>query len=223
MTIAFIIIFAVIAMAVVSVWVAVLGRKRPDKSATNWGVSLCGVMAVIVVDLSLMLYSAYAEFLFMFLVLPAICIFCVLWLLVAFLRKRRSHSLQLFGTAFASVALSFVLFLFLGQSVIRPALRWLIWSQQFKAELLAQSAPSNSELRHMEWEATGFAGVANVTIYLVFDPNDSLSAAKQGKAAGLPCEVAAVLRLEKHWYSVRFYTDEVWGGRNGLDCTGSRQ
>lgn len=74
----------------------------------------------------------------------------------------------------------------------------------------------------MEWEATGFAGVANVTIYLVFDPTDSLAVAAKshspGKYSGIPCEVLAVLRLESHWYSVKFYTDEAWGQRNTLDC-----
>jgi hypothetical protein len=119
--------------------------------------------------------------------------------------------LQVCGTAFASVALSFVIFFPLGQNVIRPALRWLIWSQQFKAELLAQPVPSNGELRHIVWEETGFAGVANVTVYIVFDPSDALSNAKlPGKVAGIPCTVLQAFRLEHHWYSVGFYTDETW-------------
>ena len=74
----------------------------------------------------------------------------------------------------------------------------------------------------MEWEATGFAGVANITVYLVFDPTDSLAVAAKshspGKFTGLPCEVLSVLRLESHWYSVLFYTDEAWGQRNALNC-----
>jgi hypothetical protein len=210
---AFIIIFAVIALSVASLWIAVRDRKRTGKAAgsINWGLCLCGVVGMIIVDLLLMVYSAYAIFLFLFFVLPAICILCVLWLLVAFLRKRRSHSVQLFGTAFASVALSFVVFLFLGGNVIRPALRWLLWSRQFKAELLAQPAPSNGELRHMEWEATGWAGVANVTVYIAFDPSDALSnAILPGKVAGIPCTVLRAFRLEPRWYSVWFYTDETW-------------
>ncbi len=76
----------------------------------------------------------------------------------------------------------------------------------------------------MEWEATGFAGVAYNTDYLVFDPTDSLAIAAKmrsaGKFSGIPCEVLGVLRLENHWYSVVFYTDEAWGQRNTLDCTG---
>jgi hypothetical protein len=108
------------------------------------------------------------------------------------------------------------------QSTIRPSIRWLLWSHRFKAEVLAQPAPANGELRHMEWEATGFAGVANNTVYLVFDPTDSLAVAAKshspGKFTGMPCEVLSVLRLESHWYSVLFYTDEAWGQRNALNC-----
>jgi hypothetical protein len=87
---------------------------------------------------------------------------------------------------------------------------------------MAQPAPTDGELRHMEWEATGFAGVANNTIYLVFDPTDSLAVAAKnhspGKFSGIPCEVVRILRLENHWYSVAFYTDEEWGQTNSLNC-----
>jgi len=210
---AFIIIFAVIASAVVSLSIAVRDRKRPDKppGSIKWGLCLCGVVGIIIIDLLLMIYSAYAFFLFLFLVLSAICILCVIWLSVAFLRKRRSHSMQLCGTAFASVALSFFMFLPSAENVIRPALRWLIWSKQFKAELFAQPVPRKGELRHMEWEATGWAGVANVTVCIAFDPSDALSnAILPGKVDGIPCTVLRAFRLEPHWYSVWFYTDETW-------------
>jgi hypothetical protein len=77
---------------------------------------------------------------------------------------------------------------------------------------MAQLPPVNGELRHVEWEATGFAGVANSTTYLVFDPTDSLSVQHpSGGFGGIPCRVALVRRLERQWYSVLFYTDEVWG------------
>ena len=85
----------------------------------------------------------------------------------------------------------------------------------------AQPAPPNGQLRHIEWETTGFAGVANSTLYLVFDPTDSLSVARSpGKFDGIPCEVPVVRRLERHWYAVLFYTDEAWGEHNQLNCSG---
>lgn len=76
-------------------------------------------------------------------------------------------------------------------------------------------SPSDSKgmLRHIEWEGWGFAG-SDTTIYLVFDPSDALSKAagkaEPGKYPGLPCEVARVRQLDKHWYTVQFYTETDW-------------
>jgi hypothetical protein len=69
-------------------------------------------------------------------------------------------------------------------------------------------------LKHIEWDASGFAGVANNTAYLVFDPTDTLSAAaindQAAKFNGVPCKARAIRRLEDHWYTVLFYTDQTW-------------
>src|ERR1035441_4264021 len=138
-------------------------------------------------------------------------------LLIAIVRKRK----RLQGSAALALAIVIAIsFAVLGlQEPIRQSLRWLLWSNRFKAELMASPAPPTGQLRHMEWQATGFAGVANDTIYLVFDPKDALNSAVRigspGKYAGLPCEVLKVRRLEANWSSVRFYTDEAWGERNG--------
>ena len=42
---------------------------------------------------------------------------------------------------------------------------------------------------------------------------------KPGKFNGIPCEVPVVRLLERHWYSVQFYTNEFWGRRNALNCS----
>ena len=103
--------------------------------------------------------------------------------------------------------------------------RWFIWSRSYKSNVLAQPDFANGELKHSEWDGWGWAG-QDTTVYLVFDPTDSLSAGarehRSGKLKGIPCEVYAVDRMEKNWYVVRFYTNEWWGRRNALDCTGSR-
>jgi hypothetical protein len=72
-------------------------------------------------------------------------------------------------------------------------------------------------MKHIEWDASGFAGVANNTAYLVFDPSDSLSAAvksHQLKFNGTHCEARDVRRLEHQWYAVLFYTGQTWGQCN---------
>jgi hypothetical protein len=107
---------------------------------------------------------------------------------------------------------------------LRTALKWWAWSHGYQKEVMAQ--PSNAplgELKHIEWDGWGWAG-QDTTVYLVFDPTDSLLTAARnhahGKFKGIPCEVAAVSQLDSHWYAVRFYTNEFWGRSNELDCSG---
>ena len=108
---------------------------------------------------------------------------------------------------------------------VRTATRWFASSIRYKAEVLAQPVSADGSLKHIEWDGWGWAG-QDTTVYLVFDPADSLSAAARnhqgGKFGGLPCEVYSVSKLESHWYTVQFYTDEFWGRHNELDCTAVR-
>ncbi len=107
-------------------------------------------------------------------------------------------------------------------SAIRTTGRWLLFSRRYKAEVLAQPA-QHGEFRHVEWDGWGWGG-QDTTVYLVFDPTDSLLAAARnrgsGKFSGIPCEVYGVHRLEKNWYTVQFFTNESWG-RTNIDCSGS--
>ena len=142
-------------------------------------------------------------------------------LVTVIVRKRqRVMAFAVFG-AYAAVTLV----LFMDQEQLRPILRWTLWSHRYKSELLAQPAPVNAQLKHVEWESSGWGPIGPTIVYLVFDPADSLSAAakshRPGRFSGIPCEVPRVRRLESHWYAVTFYTEESWGERNRLDCSGS--
>jgi hypothetical protein len=181
----------------------------------NWRLPLSVAAGAGVVHVSLMVYSPYGDLLYLFLIAPIICLIGLTALAIAGLRKRGHQCLSLSMTLIAFLAVSGALHM--NSDGLRASLRWLLSSHRFKAEVLAQPAPPKGQLRHMEWEATGFAGVANNTVYLVFDPTDSLSPAarshSRGKFSGIPCEVPRVRQLERQWYSVRFYTDKVWGER----------
>lgn len=97
-------------------------------------------------------------------------------------------------------------------------LRWLAVSKSYKAAVLAQPAPADGTLKHVEWEGWGFVGSGDTTEYVVFDPTDSLakSAGSRSpvKPAGLPCKVWLVRRMSPHWYIVRFNTDTTWDACN---------
>jgi hypothetical protein len=117
----------------------------------------------------------------------------------------------------------FVLLILAASVVLRPMFgyprpinyaRWLLWSRSYKTEVLVQPSSANGELKHIEWDGWGWAGM-DTTVYLAFDPSDSLSQAasslQPGKYSGIPCEVFLVRRLESRWYTVCFYTNYEWG------------
>ena len=188
----------------------------------NWALPVGTGAGLLIVSLALDAYTPYAEFPLLFVVMPLVCISLLIALLIALFRKKRRLWVSAASALVIVIATAFVLLIL--QEPIRESLRWVLWSSRFEAELLSSPSPRLGELRHMEWQATGFAGVGNDTIYLVLDPTDALAPAAHtglpGRYTGLPCEVLKVRRLEAHWYSVRFYADEEWGKRNQLDCSG---
>jgi hypothetical protein len=99
-----------------------------------------------------------------------------------------------------------------GAYPLRENVRWAAFASQAKANALA-SHPRGQQLPHAVWDAWGWAGM-DTSVYLVFDPNDSLLAASRlkspGKPPGIPCAVYSVHQMEPHWYSVHFFTSEEW-------------
>jgi hypothetical protein len=163
--------------------------------------------------LSLMMWSAHAPLLYMLLIAPAVCFVCFLFLIAAAIRQRPRQILSAVLTLVGFVAISWGLDR--NEGALRPFLRWLLWSRDYKTELRTQPDPRNGELKHVVWDTWGFVPTGFDVVYLVFDPADSLAnAAKSkvpGRFGGIPCEVPRVRRLEAQWYAVEFYTDEEWG------------
>jgi hypothetical protein len=96
----------------------------------------------------------------------------------------------------------------------RTEIRWLLFSREYKARVMAQPASADGELRHAEWDMSGMVGM-ETAMYLVYDPADSLAVAAssggEGKFAGIPCKVPRVKRMERGWYLVTAYTAQYWG------------
>ncbi len=145
--------------------------------------------ALLIISIALPIYAACRD---RRQLLPILAMLALLWAIaVSLFRYNREHPFALHETA-----------------------KWLAWSGDYKRQVLAQPASVNGALKHIEWDGTGFAGVAYNTVYLVFDPADTLSAAagrqQSGKLSGIPCDVRLVRRLESHWYAILLYTDEFW-------------
>ncbi len=91
--------------------------------------------------------------------------------------------------------------------------KWVAHASRFKAEVLARPAERRSQLRYEVWDGWGALGM-DTDVYLVFDPHERLLVASHshlpGKPSGLACAVQRVERMEPHWYSIVFYTEQAW-------------
>jgi len=147
--------------------------------------------------------------LYLFVAVPVISLI----LMVVAIRKKGLRRLAVFSMLVAYWATSWGLLM--NSRDLRTTTRWLLWSNDYKTKVLAQPDSANGGLKHIEWDGWGFPGAGDTVVYLVFDPNDSLSTAAKshssGKFSGIPCEVPRVRRLESRYYSVLFYTDTDWG------------
>jgi hypothetical protein len=185
-------------------------ERTAQEERLNWRLPLFVVLGASIALLSMMVYSPYGDLLYILVIGPLICLGL---LLAAIIRKKPRQRLSILLALVAFLASSAALLK--NEGTLRPSIRWQLWSHQYKAGLLAQPTPAKSELKHVEWDGWGFVPSGNNVVYLVFDPTDSLAYAAKtrapGRFNGLPCEVPLVRRLERQWYSVRFYTDEEWG------------
>jgi hypothetical protein len=188
---------------------------RKPLVAAAVALALCLLITIYGTDIDWLLYAAAVGVLGGMGLLGSIALRAVF--------RKEQNLLMAFAIFGAYVAVTAVFFVGYGQ--LRPILRWTLWSHRYKSELLAQATPANGQLKHVEWERSGWGPIGPTIVYLVFDPTDSLSVAAKsrhvGWFSGIPCEVPRVQRLESHWYAVTFYTEESWGERNRLDCSGS--
>jgi hypothetical protein len=160
-----------------------------------------------------------ALFLYLFVIGPLLVVSTIVLLVFAALGKLRQNRRAL-AVALCAVwiiaACAFTMSLHYPLAVRTPA-RWLLWSHNYKSAVLEQQASANGDFKHVEWDGWGWGSI-DTTVYLVFDPTDSLlsaaSAHQPVKFKGLPCKVDEVNRLESQWYTVRFYTDTNWDHRD---------
>jgi hypothetical protein len=180
----------------------------------NWRFPVSGAAAALLLVLPILILGNNFEFFLWIIAIDALLVLValcgVVWSLMDF------RSIRLHGISVAAMlAIFFALFwpLFHFSFTIHDTGRWIFRSRDYKAKVMAQPSPPTGQLKHAEWNGWGFAGM-DTTVYLVFDPTESLEAAAKsgapGKFPGLPCEVDRVRRRESHWYTVEFYTETNW-------------
>ena len=183
-----------------------MADKVVESRRLDWRPPLFAILAAIIVFIPLVI-SSNMDVLYLFIVAPCLLIIGLCVLIYAAFRKslRIAVMLATFWTASA--------LLFIYSSEVRSPIKWLLWSSEYKQQALAQPVSSNGDFKHIEWDGWGWAGI-NTSIYLVYDPTDSLAAAAKshqpGKFNVIPCAVPWVRRMQSHWYRVMFYTDKNW-------------
>jgi hypothetical protein len=197
-----------------------MANKTVEQGPLNWQLPVYALLGTLIVFLALAI-SQPTSTLYIFIVVPVISILLmVVAVWSAIVRKRRRTLAVL-----AMLAVHWVISvpLVMNYSAVRDSTRWLVWSRDYKAKVLAQPPSPNGDLQHIDWDGWGWGG-ENTEVFLVFDPADSLSAAaasrQPGRFSGIPCKVNLVRRLESHWYAAQFYTGEVWGQCNSGDASG---
>jgi hypothetical protein len=185
----------------------ILDADLATTPSLKWWPPLCAALAALAFPVLIEISSAFnLGGLFYFLIVAPVIV--IIFLAVA-IRMRSLH--------FWLVPIVFCLiswWCWNNSYLIRAHGRWLVASSSFKGKVLSQAVSASGELKHMEWDGWGFAGAGDTTVYLVYDPTDSLALATRrehpGKLKGVPCQVFRVNRLENNWYSVRFYTGTDW-------------
>lgn len=174
------------------------------------GLLIFGGVATFPTDISFFLY--------VFVVAPILLVVTVGSVIQTVIRRRQFRTIIAMLAVLWVMGVSIFLYSHEHPFAIREAAKWLVWSHEYKKQVQAQLSSPNGDFQHMEWDRSGFAGVANNTVYLVFDPTDALSAAARNnqtaKFNDVICKVRAIRRLENHWYAVLFYTDQTWGDCN---------
>src|ERR1035438_1742883 len=120
-------------------------RDRFDRKCPLY--AAIGVLILFV--LIVIFGNGIIELLYMFVTVPTIS----LLLSIVAIRRKGFRGLTVWSILVVYLAGSWGL---LENSVeVRMAARWLLWSNDYKAQVLAQPDSGNGALRHMEWDGWG--------------------------------------------------------------------
>jgi hypothetical protein len=211
-----VLIITIVALAISAVVIfigkAMTSRKAAKQDRFNWWLPFFAVVGTLILFVPVLIYGDDTDVLYVIFAVPIVSITLLVVALVHAIRMKGLQGLAILSMLFVFWITSWGLLK--NALEVRSDARWLLFSKQYKARVLAEPVRSNGEMRHIEWDGWGWVGI-DTTVYLVFDPNDSLSAAAKshspGKFSGIPCEIYRVRRLESHYYTVHFYTETDWG------------
>jgi hypothetical protein len=182
----------------------------PSTDRFRWSIAAYAVVATSIVSISIDLSNSWdlLGFLYVLLIVPIIAICMLAVCVFKAIRRKPRASASLVAALIVYCSVSFLMVK--GSADLHGEILWLLHSKQYKAEVLAQ--PADGSLKHIEWYGWGMFA-QDTSAYLTYDPSNSLAHRDPatGRFGVLRCdEVWRVRRLEDHWYSVTFDTNEVW-------------
>jgi uncharacterized membrane protein len=208
-----IVVIAVSAIVIHILRVKITGKAEKEDSF-NWRLLVYAAVGTLILFSPVMIYGGDSDFLYIILMVLFSIILIITVMVLAFF-KQRGTVVVIFSILLTNWVLSWCLLK--NVDALHGFTQWHLHSNKFRTQLMAQSDPANGEFKHIEWDVSGYAGNETI-VYLVFDPNDSLSAEARshssGKFSGIPCEVDRIHRLESHYYTVVFYTETGWDSCN---------
>jgi hypothetical protein len=191
--------------------------RHLDQNRLNWWLPFLIAIAASAVSILIFLSGSFDvnEIVYLFVGVPVVSLILAILLFALGKRRRRTLGISIQLSLLSYWAVTAV-FHFNGVAV-RDTIRWIQKGKEYRASVFKQPQPPNGELRHVEWDGWGWAGM-DTNVYLVFDPSNSLAehsgSHNAGKLRGIPCEVPGIRKLESNWYVVKFYTDASWN-----ECT----
>src|ERR1700688_96311 len=141
-------------------WEASTVSNEAASERFNWRLPLYTALATIGVGvLDAVAESDGAVY---FLLGVIVSLFLLAFLLSAAVGNRTGRCISILSVLVIYLILSFALFR--NHYAIRNTARWALWSHRYKAEVLAQSAPVNKEMKHIEWDGWAFPGAGDTTL-----------------------------------------------------------
>src|ERR1700679_267974 len=158
-----------------------MARPAAPTDRFNWKLSAWAALGAIILFVTLVTemfdFGLVVYFLF-----AAIAILTSLIIAIV-LAVARLYRRCLSVAAMILVMLATSLILLRNDFLIHTWGRWITQGSQSRAAVLAQPTPSAGDLKHVEWDGWGWGG-NDTTVYLVFDPSDSLASAAKNHSPG---------------------------------------
>src|ERR1700735_4768680 len=181
-------------------------EKTAQRDQFNWRLPVAALLGTPLIFL-IVAISQSESLVYLFLVVPIISVVLIVLAVYSAIARKKGRCVPILSMLAIFWVLSVPLFK--NYLAIRSAGRWLIWSNDYKAQVMAQPNPSNGNLKHLNWDGWGWGG-ENTEVYLVFDPSDSLSAAAKihqpGKFSGFAFQGALLFCLGSNWVGGRVFS-----------------